>query len=51
MAKSGDDKIEIYVAGSQEPKANRDRALETLRKLRRPFPPGFRFDRDEANAR
>jgi len=29
----------------------RERALENLRKLRRPFPPGFKFDRDEANAR
>jgi hypothetical protein len=25
--------------------------LETLRKLRRPFPPGFVFDREEAHER
>jgi antitoxin MazE len=29
----------------------RERALEKLRKLCCPFPPGFKFDRDEANAR
>jgi hypothetical protein len=26
---------------------SRRRAVENLRKLRRPFPPGFVFDRDE----
>jgi antitoxin MazE len=30
---------------------NRQRALARLRKLRRPLPPGFVFDREEANAR
>ena len=48
--KEGDD-IEIHVAGSRELEVSRDesrkRALENLRKLRRPFPPGFKFDRDE----
>ena len=48
--KEGDD-IEIRVAGSRELEVGRDesrqRALENLRKLRRPFPPGFVFDRDE----
>jgi antitoxin MazE len=29
----------------------REGALETLRALRRPFPEGFRFDRNEANER
>ncbi len=29
----------------------RESVLEKLRKLRRPFPPEFGFDRDEANAR
>ena len=49
------DQIEIRVAGTREFEVSRDRtrerALENLRKLRRPFPPGFKFDRDEANAR
>ncbi len=48
--KAGDD-IEIRVAGSRELEVSRDesrkRALETLRKLSRPLPPGFVFDRDE----
>jgi antitoxin MazE len=52
--KAGDD-IEIRVAGSRELDVSRDesrqRALETLRKLRRPFPPGFVFDREEAHER
>ena len=52
--KAGDD-IEIRVAGSRELEVGRDesrqRALETLRKLRRPFPPGFVFDREEAHER
>ena len=30
---------------------SRSRALARLRKLRRPLPPGFVFDREEANAR
>jgi antitoxin MazE len=49
------DQIEIKVAGRREFEVNRDqtreRALATLRKLRRPFPPGFVFDREEANER
>jgi antitoxin MazE len=49
------DNIEIRVAGSREMEVGRDesrqRALETLRKLRRPFPPGFVFDREEAHER
>jgi antitoxin MazE len=49
------DQIEIRVAGKREFEISRDqtreRALKKLRKLRRPFPPGFKFDRDEANAR
>jgi len=52
--KEGDD-IEIRVAGSRELEVGRDdsrqRALESLRKLRRPFPPGFVFDREEAHER
>jgi antitoxin MazE len=48
--KEGDD-IEIRVAGSRELEVGRDesrqRALEALRKLQRPLPPGFVFDRDD----
>lgn len=49
------DQITIYVAGKREFEVSRDRrreeAIEKIRKLRRPLPPGFKFDRDEANAR
>jgi antitoxin MazE len=49
------DRIEIRVARgrvfevSRDP--SRDRALARLRKLRRPLPAGFVFDRSDANAR
>jgi antitoxin MazE len=49
------DNIEIRIAGSQKFEVSRDRtrgqALARLRKLRRPLPKGFVFDREEANAR
>ena len=49
------DQIEIRVAGSREFEIARERsvqaALERIRKLRRPLPPGFKFDRWEANER
>jgi antitoxin MazE len=49
------DEIEITVAGKRDFKVARDRkrekALETIRRLARPFPPGFKFDREEANER
>jgi antitoxin MazE len=52
--KEGDD-IEIHLAGKRAFEVSRDqsreRALENLRKLRRPFPPGFVFDREEAHER
>jgi antitoxin MazE len=52
--KEGDD-IEIRVAGKRSFAVSRDesreRALASLRKLRRPFPPGFVFDREEAHER
>jgi len=48
--KEGDD-IEIRVADGRAFEVSRDqsrrRAVENLRKLRRPFPPGFVFDRDD----
>ncbi len=49
------DRIEIRVVGGRVFEVSRDqsrqRALDRLRKLRRPFPPGFVFDREEANER
>jgi antitoxin MazE len=52
--KEGDD-IEIRVADKRTFDVSRDtarqQALARLRKLRRPFPPGFVFDREEANER
>jgi antitoxin MazE len=49
------DQIEIRIAGDRAFEVSRDRskqrALARLRKLRRPLPPGFVFDREEANAR
>ena len=49
------DQIEIRVAGRREFEIARDRrlekAIEKIRKLRRPLPPGFKFDRLEANER
>ena len=49
------DEIEITIAGKRDFEVTRDRsreeALETIRQLARPFPPGFKFDREEANER
>ncbi len=49
------DEIEIRVAGVRAFEIRRDptkqRALEKLRKLRRPLPPGFVFGREEPDAR
>ena len=49
------DEITIHVAGKRDFEVSRDRrrenAIEKIRKLRRPLPPGFKFDREEANAR
>jgi antitoxin MazE len=49
------DQIEIRIVGARTFEVQRDptreNALARLRKLRRPLPPGFVFDRDEANAR
>jgi len=49
------DQIEVRIAGRREFEIDRDRtrerALARLRKLRRPLPPGFTFDRFEANER
>lgn len=49
------DRIEIRVAGARTfevaADSSRERALDRLRKLRRPLPAGFVFDRVDANAR
>ena len=48
------DQIEIRIADVRTFEVQRDRsrqdALDKLRKLRRPLPSGFVFDRDDANA-
>jgi antitoxin MazE len=49
------DEIEIHVAGSRSFGVERDRrrdlALERIRALRKTLPPGWRFDREDANSR
>jgi antitoxin MazE len=49
------DEIEITVAGAREFEVSRDgkreEAMKRLRALKRRLPPGFKFDRDEANER
>jgi antitoxin MazE len=49
------DEVEITVAGTRQLEVGRDlsreEALAKIRALSRPLPPGFKFDRDEANAR
>jgi antitoxin MazE len=52
--KEGDD-ITVHVKGGREvdveKSPDREELLKRLRALRRPLPPGFKFDRDEANER
>ena len=47
------DQIEIRIAGKRKFEIARDHtaenAIERIRRLRRPLPPGFKFDRLEAN--
>ncbi len=45
------DEVEVRLSGDRDMVLNRDPALNRLRALRRPLPPGFRFDREEANER
>jgi antitoxin MazE len=49
------DEIQIKIAGRRQfdvrKDRTRERALAELRKLRRPLPAGFVFDREDANAR
>lgn len=52
--KEGDD-IEVRIAGDRTFVVDRDQsrvaALESIRRLRRPLPAGWSFDRDDANER
>lgn len=52
--KEGDD-VEISVAGDRKLNIDREKsrawAVEMLSKLKKPLPPGWKFDRDEANER
>ena len=52
--KTGDE-IEIVISGTRRFEValdrTRERALARLRALKKPLPPGFRFDREEAHAR
>ena len=49
------DEVEVTVAGDRELILKRDgrreKALETIRQLARPFPAGWKFDREDAAAR
>lgn len=49
------DQIEIRIAGERAFEIGRDksreRAIERIRRLRRPLPAGFTFDREAANER
>jgi antitoxin MazE len=49
------DRIEVRIAGARQFEIGRDRSREKavarLRRLRRPLPAGFKFDRVEANER
>ena len=49
------DEVDVRVAGERKfdiaLDRSRERALKRLRALRKPLPPDWKFDRDEANAR
>lgn len=50
------DEVQLEAAGTSRlsvarPDPDREAALATLRALARPAPPGFRFSREDANAR
>jgi antitoxin MazE len=52
--KEGDD-IEITITGDRHFEVQKDKrredAIRRLMEIRRPLPPGFKFNRDEANER
>ena len=49
------DEVEFHVAGERafdiDRDRSRERAMERIRAFRKPLPPDWKFDRDEANAR
>ncbi len=49
------DEVEVHVVGERAFDVARDRgrerALKSIQALRKELPPGWKFDRDEANAR
>jgi len=45
------DEIEISIAGKRDFKVARDQSKEKALESLRRFPPGFKFDREEANER
>lgn len=49
------DEVEVNLLANRESEVHHDKqreeALEVLRRLSRPFPSDFKFDREEANAR
>jgi antitoxin MazE len=49
------DEISIRVAGERafdiDLDRSRERALQRIKSLRKPLPPGWKFDREDANAR
>jgi antitoxin MazE len=49
------DEIDIRVAGERafdiDRDRSRERALQRIKALRKPLPPGWKFDREDANAR
>ena len=49
------DEVEVHIAGERAFDIARDqsrqRALERIRAFRKPLPPDWKFDREEANAR
>ncbi len=44
------DRVEVR-RSEGEPSMTRDEAIAAIRALSRPLPPGYKFDREEANAR
>lgn len=55
MHLSPGEEVELRVTGEHEFQVSRDRrreeAIEALRKLARPLPPGYRFNREELHDR
>lgn len=49
------DEVEVHIAGERDfgiaRDRSRERALERIRSFQKELPPGWKFERDEANAR